>query len=324
MSSERKQEIEAKFIVEDHSTAKELGVAQALSDLYSLGPVQEGEYVDHYLDTADYRLLRRGYSLRLRAVGEKRLVTLKSLKVRDQAQAHSRLEIEEAIAADFAPHGLSNLPKSIRATLRRAAGKDPQWRVLCTIEQERLKRPVFKVAAAAQPIAELSLDLVAIFAGERTPESTLVDLVAEVEVELLPGFEAAEIEPIVQALGSRPDLRAGATSKLEYALAMVSRSQPITPEMAVSEACRLIWRVQLTEMLLNEFGVRTSQDIEYVHAMRVAVRRMRSAGLLFGGFFQRSAVRTYLKELRKLTRQLGAVRDLDVLERHRASFVHRP
>ncbi|NJN83190.1 MAG: CHAD domain-containing protein, partial [Caldilineaceae bacterium] len=61
---------------------------------------------------------------------------------------------------------------------------------------------------------------------------------------------------------------------------------------------------------------------EYVHAMRVAVRRMRSAGLLFGGFFQRSAVRTYLKELRKLTRQLGAVRDLDVLERHRASFVH--
>ena len=80
-----------------------------------------------------------------------------------------------------------------------------------------------------------------------------------------------------------------------------------------AEAGRRVLRLQLLRMKRHEAGSRTGEDIESVHKMRVAVRRMRSLLELAGAFYQRKTVAENQKGLRKIARALGAVRDLDVL-----------
>jgi CHAD domain-containing protein len=59
-------------------------------------------------------------------------------------------------------------------------------------------------------------------------------------------------------------------------------------------------------------GVRLAQDIEYIHRMRVASRRLRSALPLFSGYFPPKKVRFWQKEIRGITQALGNARDTDV------------
>jgi CHAD domain-containing protein len=54
------------------------------------------------------------------------------------------------------------------------------------------------------------------------------------------------------------------------------------------------------------------EDIEALHDMRVATRRMRAAFYVFGAFFDPKTLAPYLKGLKRTGRALGAVRDLDV------------
>ncbi len=59
-------------------------------------------------------------------------------------------------------------------------------------------------------------------------------------------------------------------------------------------------------------GVREAQDIEYVHRMRVASRRMRNALALFGDDLPRKHYTVWRDEMRRITKALGAARDTDV------------
>jgi putative phosphoesterase len=73
---------------------------------------------------------------------------------------------------------------------------------------------------------------------------------------------------------------------------------------------------RLTE-LLNAFenqigGVVESEDIEYVHRMRVASRRIRATMPLFRTCFPQKKFRKWLKEVKKVTKLLGEARDLDI------------
>lgn len=86
----------------------------------------------------------------------------------------------------------------------------------------------------------------------------------------------------------------------------------ITPDDPMAEAGRKAMRFHFDRMLLNEPGVRQG-DVEAVHDMRVATRRMRSAMRVFGDFFQKKALKPHLKGLRKAASALGDVRDLDVI-----------
>ena len=81
----------------------------------------------------------------------------------------------------------------------------------------------------------------------------------------------------------------------------------------VSEAGRLILLQQLRRMQAQEAGSRTGEDIESVHKMRVAVRRMRSLLRLLDEYYPDKTVATAEKWLRQIARVLGAIRDLDVL-----------
>lgn len=59
-------------------------------------------------------------------------------------------------------------------------------------------------------------------------------------------------------------------------------------------------------------GVLQAKDIEYIHRMRVASRRLRSALAIFEGCFLRNDFKGYSRDVRDVTRSLGAARDLDV------------
>jgi CHAD domain-containing protein len=66
-------------------------------------------------------------------------------------------------------------------------------------------------------------------------------------------------------------------------------------------------------MLKHEEGSRSGEDIEDVHDMRVATRRMRSIFHLMDTYFKPRIVSTHEGGLRTVARALGKVRDLDVL-----------
>jgi CHAD domain-containing protein len=67
------------------------------------------------------------------------------------------------------------------------------------------------------------------------------------------------------------------------------------------------------ESLTSEIeGVKDENDIEFVHRMRVASRRLRSALGLFGECFDEEDVRKWNRAVRSVTRDLGEARDLDV------------
>jgi CHAD domain-containing protein len=86
----------------------------------------------------------------------------------------------------------------------------------------------------------------------------------------------------------------------------------IQPDDPMSEAGRKTFRFHYRRMLYNEPGTRLGEDIEALHDMRVATRRMRAAFRVFGEYYQPKAVSPYLKGLKHTGRALGPVRDLDV------------
>lgn len=88
---------------------------------------------------------------------------------------------------------------------------------------------------------------------------------------------------------------------------------PILPEDTLAAAGRKILRREFIKMISQEAGASTGADIEHVHDMRVAIRRMRSAFTLLRPYFQPLAGNPFRRMLRKIARTLGVVRDLDVL-----------
>ena len=87
----------------------------------------------------------------------------------------------------------------------------------------------------------------------------------------------------------------------------------ITPEDSMAEAAKKVWSYHFAEMLSHEAGTMQGEDIEELHDMRVATRRMRTAFDIFTPAFAPKIVKRHLQGLRRIGRVLGRVRDLDVL-----------
>ena len=70
-------------------------------------------------------------------------------------------------------------------------------------------------------------------------------------------------------------------------------------------------------------GVRKADDIEYVHRMRVASRRIRTALVLFNDDLPPKHCNVWRVEMRRITRALGAARDTDVQIEYVAEFLEQ-
>ena len=81
---------------------------------------------------------------------------------------------------------------------------------------------------------------------------------------------------------------------------------------SMAEAARKTLFFHFQRMRYHEPGTRLGEDIEELHDMRVATRRMRAALRVFGDYLDMDEMSPFVKGLRRTGRTLGAVRDLDV------------
>jgi CHAD domain-containing protein len=139
-------------------------------------------------------------------------------------------------------------------------------------------------------------------------------------VRLLDG-DPAEFLHIVTYLRDRLGLPAGAGDACGAALQSLSVPEPgapvpahlsIRPEDSQALAGRKVVGQQALKMKANVNGTLEDLDPEYLHDLRVAIRRLRSALRLFAEVLGPRRCDSLRVELNWIAQLLGAVRDLDV------------
>jgi CHAD domain-containing protein len=90
-------------------------------------------------------------------------------------------------------------------------------------------------------------------------------------------------------------------------------ASPIVPQHDCVAALQAIVNACSEQFLRNEPGALASDDPEYVHQMRVAMRRLRSALRAFAPLIPAAAQQRFIPGLRALAVELGATRDWDVI-----------
>lgn len=281
---------------------------------------------DRYFDTLRGALRHHGFGARLRRVGGRYTVTVKSLAADelDEADAapadgpddpvHRRIELEGPATGRLDPRTWPSSPaRELIDELRGAA----RLRGRFTIRQLREVREVTGEGGAA----ELSLDEVRVIAGR-----SVVGTFAELEVEST-GGSLDLLAGVARALATTGLVAASSRSKESQARAMVERelaserrrrlprvprTPGVTADDTLAESGRKVLRMHLARMLAAEAGTRRGDDIEELHRMRVATRRMRSVWRVFDGAYRPKVQRRYVRELRMVASALGGVRDLDV------------
>ncbi len=93
---------------------------------------------------------------------------------------------------------------------------------------------------------------------------------------------------------------------------MAKSPYDIAPDATFVEAAHSSLRHQLHEMMSHLEGTRQGDDIEALHDMRVASRRLRAALSVFAAAFPPKPFGIIEKEVARTTDALGAVRDSDV------------
>lgn len=334
------QEIEAKYAVLSEEVAAEYATTSEIETGFPVEGSDLTTNLDLYYDTAAYDLIRRGLALRVRKSDTGTVVAVKSRNMRQESAVFARFELECEIDPDRGkPPYVKQLSPQLRRAIQEHNPADERLEAILALSQTRTKRRVYAAndasaqAASCSPLAELSLDRVLVRvppspgSSSKVIESTQpVAEFHEMELELLPGADAEKLNGLAKRLAEREGLRVARSSKLETGLSDLSTSAQgtnvpnIQPQMHMAEACRLIWRQQLTKVILLEHGVRASSDPEYVHDMRVAIRRTRTAYELFGHHFREEDIQPLIDELRRLGKLLGRLRDLDVAGKSLLAF----
>ena len=328
--SKHAREIELKYAVEDSSAVRKLVAGRSIAGLRA-GPWRTIEVADRYIDTPSGSLARSGYGARLRHLDHRTLLTVKSTRNLTKVGAnrsgkggpralHTRVELEGRANRRLDPTGWPE--SAARALVEATAGAEP-LRTLFTIEQRREMRDLLAPEGRAV-VATLFLDAAAVSRFGRVV-GTFVTLEIEAADPDAPATGPA-METVAAELEAsglvQPESRSKETigRQMIEAPRRVSGKPPRKPGVdaddAVGEAGRKVLRQHLLRMLEAEPGARAGDDVEAVHKMRVATRRMRAAWRVFDGAYRRRPQRRYVGELREVAQTLGAVRDLDVqLER---------
>lgn len=138
-------------------------------------------------------------------------------------------------------------------------------------------------------------------------------------------------EKAISQMGTSTETSAGAAVATPPAGEPVAPA-PATPPMSgpgivlgdtMAEAARKTLLFHFRRMLEHEPGVRQGQDIEAVHDMRVATRRMRAALRLFADYLEAEALAPFARMLRNTGRALGTVRDLEVFYEKAQRYLDR-
>lgn len=94
-------------------------------------------------------------------------------------------------------------------------------------------------------------------------------------------------------------------------MSMLKSPYNISPDISFAEAAKIALATQSQELRANIGGTKQG-DVESLHDMRVASRRLRAAMSVFASAFPPAQFRPLEKEASRITDALGAVRDADV------------
>lgn len=261
-----------------------------------------------YYDTANFDLRRNNIAFRLRRTGRR---WVQAIKGGGSATAglHQRYEWESPVLK--AQPDFTKIPDSCLIKSLDNAALSEQLHPLFITEFKRSTR-LLRLMDGSE--VEFCLDVGKIVADSQSAPF------CEIELELKSGSQLSLFQLALDLLHSVP-LRLENVSKAErgYVLASGYKSPPLkavpvqlVAEMNVSEAFQAIAWNCLNHLHSNEAGMLESQDIEYLHQMRVALRRERSAFSIFSKAFSKSALAPVVQELKWLSDQLGPARDWDV------------
>ncbi len=314
-------EIEFKYRIPNDITYTDL---TALSHVgrFSISTGHLVSFNDNYFDTENTHLLAAGYALRERHFDHDIVISLKSLSPSINHR-HVREEIES-----HSPDIRIDQPD----TWPDNALHDQVWRMtdgqsikpLFDIYQDRFLRNVSRNDII---IAEMCVDRV------RYQYSGVELLYLGLEVELAETGTENDLSSFCQELEQAFDLIPEKRSKYEIGLAftqvpseliMIGKSQRSkSPDIhlhdSMAKAAIKTFQYHFKKMKLNDAGTYRGEDIIYLHDMRVATRRMRTAYRVFESYIHKETMRPSLNVLKKTGKILGAVRDLDVF---RENFEH--
>ena len=268
------------------------------------GPVRR-KVVNLYFDTPGLELKKHGMALRLRKTVGKWLQTLKTAGSATGG-LHQRGEWEHLLGACeldlalFRDTPLAALPdcKELHLTLKPAFTTEFQ-------------RTTWRVEISPGQRVEVALDQGVIRCGAS------VSAISEVEIELLEGSAAAVFD-VALNLATRIVLTPEILSKAERGYRLF-QPEPLTVRRVGTAELKRKWSPQqalqmiiatcLEHFMGNVEGALTSDAAEYIHQLRVALRRLRSAIRTF----RPENAETIDAEVKWLADTFSDARDWDVL-----------
>jgi triphosphatase len=268
----------------------------------------ETPFLALYFDTADADLARDGMSLRLRREGDGWKQTLKT-RGSTTGGVHERDEWEHDAEgpvldlARFRETPLAGLPHAHRL-----------HETLVETFRVEVKRTLWNVGRGARRV-EVVLDEGEVRAATgRAP-------ILEVEIESK-GRDTSAVFDIAACLVEAAPMRPGTITKAQRGYRLL-HPEPLVPVRAAdvelgpkcppAQAVRIAVTEALRQLQGNEEGVLESNDPEFVHQLRVALRRMRSALRAHRRALETGVDHGLEPGLRWITSVAGAARDMDVL-----------
>jgi len=265
-----------------------------------------------YFDTPDGALVREGIALRVRRVGRQWVQTVKGGG--GALGGLHRREETEALVGGPRPER-AKVPASL---LDGALGRGATWERLGVVFETRFDRLARTVHMTSGTTVEVAFDRGSVIAGDCEAP------ICEVELELKSGATTellALARAVVREGGWLDDTSKAARG---YGLVWPERSSSAGPVNALP-ACRDVpdsWHMLVTEAIGggiahlhgNAAGVRDNRpDLEYIHQMRVATRRLRTVLSMARRRADHPLTEHLLAETGWLGRALGPARDWDVL-----------
>lgn len=290
-------EIELKLVL-----AKADAKAVEASDLLPGDPVI-AKLEAIYFDTPGRDLAKAGLSLRIRRSGRRRVQTIKA-----SGAAASGLFVRpewERDVADDRPV-LDDTTPILGLLGPNATAIQPRFEI-------KVERRTWTVAEGGAEIV-LVLDRGKAQAGERR------SAICELELELKSGSPAA-----LFAFARRIDLvapvRLGVLTKAERGdrLAELAathfKAEPLelSPELTAAQAFQRVVHACVRQYRLNEDLLLAGRNPDALHQGRIALRRLRSAFVIFKPAIGGATGRLLRDELRWLAAEMGEARNLDVL-----------
>lgn len=254
-----------------------------------------------YFDTPDCLLARERMALRLRRMGRRWLQTLKTAGT-GAGGLSRRGEWELAV-----PEGVLDLALFQDTPLAALKAAPQLHEVLQPAFTTDFQRTRWLIEPEPGQRVEVALDM-----GEVRCADRVLPL-CEVELELLEG-DPATLIALARALAETLPLMPARASKAErgYGLfrderqtAVKARAVKLAPDDTPAHALRVCVAAGVDHFLANVEGALASDDPEFIHQLRVALRRLRSMLKLY-------KVDAPQEDMKWLAAALGGARDWDV------------